>query len=455
MEKLEREKVRKLFYKCLFKNEEMIDGRPSSDFTPVSSINPDKNLTVCFCTDRLNSYKREIIEYIDQLADDVSSLDDLFFDINGFKWCEDIQTVDQLIQLALGCNIISYEMKNDIVSIKRLKENDDLIVNGHSPDELPKEERILSSEEKKLLEKNRKLIGKELNEYISIINLGLGFFGIHAVINNDNVNQLDFYDKDNALLYSRQFDDSCGIRVLDFGVRLSTEFFDKYENRITYFLDESRDFRHGFILISPKSEKYGYKVELTYDIISAVLKRVEVRTESANDDYIIKNFLIDDYDLRAELNNQFGQFGNYVDGERREIWYRTPDCNRYNPSFFMIEDYLSNRKYNYHHIVGGLNGFSIDKNNLTGPLSYIQFDNISINIARHPRNKETIEFVIDELNNSLPGIKELIINNFPIYNDIMNGEYVSELIIDDMINKTIQEKCDIKKKSKKYVKSNN
>lgn len=449
MEKLEREKVREIFYACLFKEEEIKKGRPNSDFTPVKSINPEKNITVCFCTNRLNDYKKTIIELVDQLPNNINTLEDLYYDINGNKWCDDIQTVDQLIQLALGCDIIIYD-RIEKKSINRLKENDNLVIEGHNPEELPEIEEKkyeYTEEEKKLIEKNKKLITRELKRYINTINLGFSFYGYHAVINEENVNQLDFYDKDDNLVYSRQFEDTCGILVSDFNTRLRTEFVDKLGNEINYFLDNIDNCRHGFLLSSPENEKYGYRIELTYSKDNSILEGIEIKTVNANDEYIIKELIIDNGNLRVELNNQFGPYGNYDDGEERYLWYTNSKSIVY-PTFFMEECVWPNLDDKYNQISGDLNGLLLDENHTTGPLTYSQFDEIALNITRHPRNKETIEYTLNNLEEKLPGIKELIINSFPIYNYVMNGEYQPDPEIDEMINKTIIKKCNIKEKQR-------
>ena len=454
MEKLEQEKVHEIFYACLFKEEEVKRGRPCTDFTPVKSINPKKNITVCFCTDRLNEFKEIIIGFFNLLSSKINTFNDLYYDINGNKWCEDIQTIDQLIQLGLGCNIITYNTNYDNIFINRLKENDNLIIKGHNPKELPeKKEEIVkeyTAEEKALIAKNKKLITAELKKYISTINIGLSFYGIHAKINNNSENQLDFYDIKNNLIYSRQFEDTCGILVSDFDIRLNTEFVDNYGNTIKYFLDDSHNYRHCFILSSPE-KKYGYRIELTYNKNNTVLENIEVRTTNANDDYVFKRLNIDEGNLYAELNNQFGPYGNYIDGEKRKIWYISPKNIVNYPNFFMTESVLPNSTENYHQISGGLNGLSLDKTYTTGPLTCQQFNSASLNITRHPRNKETIEYILDELDKQLPGIKTFTINNFSIYSDVMNGEYESDPVLDEMINNTIQNECNIKKKERKKI----
>ena len=163
------------------------------------------------------------------------------------------------------------------------------------------------------------------------------------------------------------------------------------------------------------------------------------------DDYIIKKIDIRHDELRAELNNQFGPYGNYVDGEKRMIWYITPENERIYPAFFMSEEVWPNTGDMFRQISEETGrSIALDDEYTTGPLSYNKFNKVALNITRHPRNKETIQYTIDELNKKYPGIKELVVDNFPIYSLIMDGEYVSEPGLDEMIRKTIIAKCDIK-----------
>jgi len=126
MKKLESQKISELFYNCFFEADEIINGRPIGEFTSIKSINPNKNITVLLSTMKLNKNKNIIIEYIDLLPkiDEGNSLDNLCFDRNGNKWCEDIQILDQLLMMALACQLISYttlELKDEeIVTIKRI-----------------------------------------------------------------------------------------------------------------------------------------------------------------------------------------------------------------------------------------------------------------------------------------------------------------------------------------------
>lgn len=88
MNKLESKKINELFGNCFFEEDEIINGRPTSEFTSVKSINKEENITVSFSTNKLNQYKNKIKEYVDCLSkiEEGSILDELYYDkdeING------------------------------------------------------------------------------------------------------------------------------------------------------------------------------------------------------------------------------------------------------------------------------------------------------------------------------------------------------------------------------------
>ena len=449
MKKLEEGYINKLFGSCFFDDSEIIDGRPISKFISIKSINTEKNMTIVFSTNKLNKNKKAIIEIIDCLPDidKGNNLENLYYDKNNNKWCKDIMTLDQLIMMGIACDVISYttiESNNEkTIIIKRTKENDELEVKGRNPELLPKTKnnelsRGYTEEEKQLIAENKIKITNELNNYNEIINIGLGFFGIHAELNNDIENTMDFYDNENNLLLSKNFEDTDGIVGWDaiFNQRLRTEFKDTFCNRITYLVDGNR---HIFLLSGPEEQKYGYRVEIT-KTDNNTYSKIEIRTTDAFADYVIKSIEISDSDLIVELNNQFGPYGNYEDGEKRYLWYKNSKISGKN-LLFMTEDEWYDKGHN---LTGDSKDIQIDGKVVINGLDNEQFYILSTQIASHPRNKELILYTLDEINKQLPGIKEFVINNFPLYNFIVNHEYQSNSITDAIVDATIHEKCNLK-----------
>lgn len=465
MKKLESKKIDELFNSCFFEDDEIINGRPIGEFTSVQSINPNVNITVGLSTRKLNNNKNDIIEYLDSLPkiDEGNNLDNLYFDKDGNKWCDDIKILDQLMMMALACELVSYTTikvkEGKVIIVKRNRENDNLEVKGINPEVIPETKnnqlsKGYTEEEKSLIAKNKIRITQELKEYNEVMNVGLGFFGIHVLVSDKVENQLDFYDNENNLLFSKHFEDTDGLVGLGaiLNQRLSCEFKDKFENEITYLVDESR---HIFLLNS--TSDYGYRIEITKDNNKGRYSRILVYTEDANADYIIKRIDIDDKDLIIELNNQFGPHGNYEDGEKRYLWYRKAlfPSDASDALLFVTEAEWPEKG---HHLVGDCFGIKVDGKKVIGELSLAQFYTVAKNIATHPRNKELVLYAIEEVEKQLPGVKEFICNNFHLYNFIVNSEYRPNIwtpTTDEIMQTIIHEKCNLKEPGKSMVKKGN
>ena len=448
MRKLEENYINKLFDSCFFEEKEIVDGRPTSEFTTVEPINPEAHVTIVFSTNKLNQNKKAILELIDSLPniEEGNSLENLYFDKEHNKWCKDIKILDKLINMAMACEAVSCtttEIDSEIITIvKRTKEKDLLEVKGTNPEVLPTKSNLpakgYTEQEKKLIAENKIRITKELKYYNSIINIGLGFYGIHAIITTENENKIDFYDQDNNLLHSRIFEDTDGIIGIEamLDQRLKCEFKDTFGNTIMYLVDDKR---HIFLLSAPEGQKYGYRVEITMGNDNNY-ERICIKTTNANDDYVIKNINIDSGDLHVELDNQFGPYGNYVDGERRHFWYKDTKISG-TCLLFMTEDEW---RLKGHHLIGDADGIKIDNKEVVSGLTNEQFYLLSTQIARHPRNKEMIVYALEEIDKQLPGIKDFVSNHFPLYNFIVNYEDQPNIIVDAIIQATIHPKCNLK-----------
>lgn len=464
MKKLEEKQINDLFFSCLFQEDELIDGRPTTEFTSVNSIVPNykgKCPTIGFSTNKLNEKKQTIIDFVDLLPkiNEGSTLEDLYYDSFGNKWCEDIKTLDQLIMMALACELVSHTIiegkDNKISIITRTKENDKLFVKGVNPELLPQNKnnqitkQEYTPEELKLIAENKSKITQELNQYIAIIKTGFKFLEINVNLNKENVNQLDFFDNENKLIFSKKFEETDGILGID-GIlkqRLRTEFINFLGNEITYLCDNGK---HIFSLYS-KEDNYSYRIEIT-QAINQNPSRIMISTSDANSNYIIKKFEISNSDLKVELNNQLGPYGNYEDGEKRYLWYKSPILTKErNNLLSMIEDEWYKKG---HHLSSDGSEITIDGKKIVSGLTHEQFYVLSTLIACHPRNRELIIYTIDELNKQLPGVKQYISDNFMLYNVLSNGSlYEPNPTVELIIQSTIHEKCNINnnfvRKSKK------
>lgn len=452
MKKLEEKVIDELFGSCFFDDNEIIKGRPTSNFTSVMSINPTAGITVLLSTNKLNKNKRKIIEFVDLLPkiEEGNSLESLYYNKDGNKWCDNIKILDELIMLAMACGVLTYSTieidGEEIAIIKRVRENDKLEVKGVSPEFLPviKENQLsigYTAAEKRMIVENKIRITEVLNKYNKIINIGLGFFGISAKINQENENQLDFYDKEGKLLFNRKFEDTTGIVGWEaiFNQRLSCEFNDQDGDKINYLVDRNR---HIFMLSAYQEKKYGYRVEITTDDNTENYSRLTIVVTDANADCIIKKLEIDEKDLMVEVNNHFGSYGN--GGPMRLLWYRDTIAS-HDPLLFMTEE---DGDYVGHNLIGDERGIRVDGNKFVDYLSRREFYNLATNIALHPRNRELILYTVEAIDEALHGVKNFITENFSLYRFLTEETYQPNPATDAIVEATIYDKCNFTQQSK-------
>jgi hypothetical protein len=103
--------VSELFMSCLFKQEEMIDGKPTLEPVIAEGITQD----VGFHPERIAAAKPKVVEFIKQLGDEFIrskgggwSFLNLCYDRDGKQWANLHRTMEQLVQLAIGCGLGGY-----------------------------------------------------------------------------------------------------------------------------------------------------------------------------------------------------------------------------------------------------------------------------------------------------------------------------------------------------------
>ena len=278
-----------------------------------------------------------------------------------------------------------------------------------------------------------------LDSNINVLNTGLGFFEIHAVINEK---QLEFYDKNNNLLHTEE------LNKLE---NISIDFNDKFNNSISYSYSvggENSCDRHVFIY--NRDEDNNYKIEFYSKDDKS--KSIEIRLNNRKEEFINKRFDIGKDFIDVEINSIHGHRGNNVDSIERRLWYTTPTHYPY-PLLFMTEaTWLNGGNF----LTGNDKGIEVSKSNfyetIITPLTDKRFEELSTLIACHPRNKELIEFVINKIGNDLPILKDFIVNNFSIYSHIMDKKYEKNTLVDLLVDSTINDKCDIKKENELVLK---
>lgn len=455
MVELDEKKINSIFISCLFDSKELINGDTSLQFTPVSSIvatSKDNCYTTKFCTKRLNEKKQIIIDFVDSLynINEGITLEGLYYDFLGNRWCQNMETINRLLMLATACNLVS----NTVISnesdkkliIKRTRVNDNLLIVGlNSDSEIQTQSKIIMenhTKKNKSPSEKEMQITKILNQRLWIIKTGFHFLGIKVILNEKNLNQLDFFNFENELIYSKKFEDT---EIL---IDQSTlEFIDCFKNKFTYYCNKDTN----TFSYSSKANNYYYRVDITQQPREKV-SEIAVEITDANSNYIIKRFKISDDTLEVELNNQSGPYGNYDDGIERSLHYKSGQLSKNDLFLFMTED----EWYEKGHLLFVSSGkVMLDGKEQVSKLSVRECRKVSTLIASHPRNRELILYTINELDKRLSGIKKYISDNFSLYSKLTNEDtYESNILVDTLVESTIHEKCNINNKSMCKIKKN-
>ena len=73
-------------------------------------------------------------------------------------------------------------------------------------------------------------------------------------------------------------------------------------------------------------------------------------------------------------------------------------------------------------------------------------------ILSHPRSKETISYLEEEIEREFPGIMNYIKRNFDVYNKITGLTYEKDQEFEELINGIIIPECNFKAKKNKSIK---
>jgi hypothetical protein len=113
------EAVEEIFNDCLFKEEELVDGKPNREFTAVEGLVHK----VGFHPDRIISHKDEIITLLNELNDNFHqgkgggwSFLNACVDKNDNQWGEQMN-VEQLVMLGIAIKRVQYAMPREMWSM--------------------------------------------------------------------------------------------------------------------------------------------------------------------------------------------------------------------------------------------------------------------------------------------------------------------------------------------------
>lgn len=252
-------------------------------------------------------------------------------------------------------------------------------------------------------------VAKYLEEKLEILNIGLSFFGVRAIINSDNKNQVDFYERD-EILTSKKFHELDNLKMQNkFG----------YNIRYNYIKHSSIEEEHQFCLSFDKDQKnlyYWFSI-IKNSFISDKYTGINIKTtikEKQEDDFVIR-----------KLNIGFNSFSvvetiYYPDFNKQKFQNDSNEISidfNYNEPTLCIKDCSSN-------LYLLINDFRLLINNDVFSYDTILYTpkDLSLEVLKHPRIKEIINSIVKEIDNQLPGVEEFIYNNFLQYKYIRNSE---------------------------------
>ena len=115
-------KVEALFMDCLFKDSELIGGRPANGLEPVLAEGITQS--VGFHPIRIAEAKPKVVEMIKRMDDNFLKSKgggwtflNLCNDRDGNQWANLHRTMEQFVQLAIGCGLGGYALPRDMWSI--------------------------------------------------------------------------------------------------------------------------------------------------------------------------------------------------------------------------------------------------------------------------------------------------------------------------------------------------
>ena len=289
---------------------------------------------------------------------------------------------------------------------------------------------------------NAIILGGVLKNELNRINLGLQCLGLYAKINPEHENQLDFYNNSHSYICSKIYGNDCSYICKDFQNVSETSIHDN-SNGVdqTYSFIYDSYFAcniYSFVASSESNLGKNYEIKMFYDKQTNEIIKMSLYSCNLNDEYIKKSFVVGVDEIFAGIDNIDLNDKNH-NTISRKIHYRGKVGNKF--KILNMCERESTKDEDWSSIYGDEEIYS--DNYSTGTITKEEFDKKILNITRHPRNKELINYVLEEYNKMIPGITEYIMTYFPIYNKIMDYCYVNDELTDNMINDVIKEKCNL------------
>ena len=309
----------------------------------------------------------------------------------------------------------------------------------------------------------KQYVSEELLEFIDTIKFGLSFFNIKAFINDKHKNQIDIYDSNNKLLHSKRIEAPKNRTEL-IECLLKAQFNAKFRTNIGELSWKSEPINEG-----KRSENHYIHLNCNnYSKSISIYKRngkiLEIEAKIyGQKDFNIKKISVSKMQgewVNFELDDVFGPNGNHKEGKVRRLTYDNSISN-WDISAHIKEEYAHEKRMSLDSSHTSWDGKEKDRitiwennNRKTFEVSNTKMKDYINKILSHPRSKEIISYLEEEIEREFPGMINYIKNNFDVYNKITGLTYNKGQEFEELINGLFIPECDFatEKNKKKLIK---
>lgn len=292
-------------------------------------------------------------------------------------------------------------------------------------------------------------VSKELAKFIGTIQLGSRFFDIKAVINEEHKNQIDFYDSNNKLLHSKRIETPKNKTEL-ITCLLKAQFTTEFRTDLGEFCwkSEPKDKNSENYYFNLNCGNYSKRIDICRR--NGKIWNIQAKIYGQKD-FNIKELSVSNTNgewVDFKLDDVFGPKGNHEDGKVRHLHYDKSMFNK-DISANIREQYAYKKEASINSSHTSWDSEEKDRITIWNNKKQFQFEvsNITMidyinKILSHPRSKEIISYLEEEVEREFPGMIEFIKTNFDVYNNITELNYEKDQAFEGVINGIIIPECD-------------
>jgi len=196
------------------------------------------------------------------------------------------------------------------------------------------------------------------------------------------------------------------------------------------------------------------------EIASSDIPRIEVKVIDPNAENIITEFQTNSYSFYAQLENDFGPYGNYVDGTKRSIKYTDITKNPYRgATYFMsyesvwagdghyitlekdlhddpCQDEINFRTNNFRNGNTGVSDFSCQ-------VERYKVDEVARQLLKSSRTINLVDYILNSVDTTLPGMRQYIMDNSPLMIDVKRTMDATKIGFKNSVIDSLFEYCRI------------